>query len=127
MAATNYPQSDEVLNVTFEDLKKEDWCKHTPDCDCPKAVPTFSRLLMRKRLLMKKSKRVRIIERIHPCGRVQYIIQQKHFLFRWRWVDAWLNSMCGASCQDYFDSLEEAKANLCFFDGTKCKETAVLA
>ena len=71
--------------------------------------------------------KVRIIERTSPNGRIQYVIQQKHDLFRWWWVDAWINSMCGASCKDYFDSLEEAKNNLCFFDGTKCKEVVVLS
>lgn len=69
--------------------------------------------------------KTRIIKRTGPDGRVQYIIQQKHFLFRWWWVDAWLNSSCGAYCTDDFDTLEEAQANLCYFDGTPCKETVV--
>ncbi len=67
----------------------------------------------------------RIIKRILPCGRIKYIIQQKHFLFRWWWVDAWINSMSGAWCTDDFDSLEEAEKNLCWFDGTKSTEKVV--
>lgn len=69
--------------------------------------------------------RARIIERTAPDGRVEFVIQQPHFLFRWQWVDAWLNSSCGADCKDYFDSLEEAKKNLCYFDGTPCTEKVV--
>ena len=69
--------------------------------------------------------KARIIKRTGPDGRVQYIIQQKHSLFRWWWVDAWLNSLCGASCLDYFDTLDEAKKNLCYFDGTETKEKVV--
>ena len=67
-------------------------------------------------------RKVRIVERTEPCGRVTYIIQQKHDLFRWWWVDAWINSTCGAVCTDNFDTLEEAEANLCYFDGTTCKD-----
>jgi len=55
-----------------------------------------------------------------------YVIQQKHFLFKWWWVDAWVNSSSGASCQDSFDSLEEAKNNLCYFDNTKVKEKVIV-
>ena len=62
--------------------------------------------------------KARIVKRISPGGRVQYIIQQKHFLFKWWWVDAWINSMSGAWCTDDFDTLEEAQTNLCYFDGT---------
>lgn len=69
--------------------------------------------------------KVRIIERENPDGRIQYIIQQKHHLFRWWWVDAWINSLCGADCRDYFDTLEEAKKNLCYFNGLECKEKVV--
>lgn len=65
----------------------------------------------------------RIIKRTLPDKRVEYVIQQKHFLFRWWWVDAWINSMCGAYCQDSFSTLEEAKENLCYFNGTPAKET----
>ena len=42
----------------------------------------------------------------------KYTIQEKHLLFRWWWVDRWVNSIHGASHQDTFDSLEEAKEHL---------------
>lgn len=71
------------------------------------------------------SKKVRIIKRTMPNGRVEFTIQQKHFLFFWWWVDAWVNSSAGASCTDSFSTLEEAQKNLCYFDGTKCREVVV--
>lgn len=39
---------------------------------------------------------------------VKYVIQERHFLFKWMWVDAWVNSMCGACFQDTFYTLEAA-------------------
>ena len=66
--------------------------------------------------------KTRIIERTCLDGRVKFVIQQPHFLFRWQWVDGWVNSWCGAYCVDSFDTLEKAKANLRYFDGSKCKE-----
>jgi len=71
-------------------------------------------------------KKTRILERTNPDGRVSYVIQQKHFLFFWWWVDAWINSSAGASCTDSFRSLEEAQANLCYFGGSKCREVVVV-
>ena len=62
--------------------------------------------------------KARIVKRTDPAGRVTYVIQQPHFFFRWRWVDAWINSIGGANCKDYFDTLDEAKAHLPYFDGT---------
>jgi len=62
--------------------------------------------------------KVRIIKRTNPGGRVTYVIQQKHWLVWWWWVDAWENCSWGAACSDTFESLEEAKRNLCYFDGT---------
>lgn len=70
-------------------------------------------------------KRVRIIERIYPDGQKKFIIQQKHFLFKWWWVDAWINSLSGAWCTDDFATLKEAKENLCYFDGSSAKERVV--
>ena len=70
-------------------------------------------------------KKVRIVRRIDVDGTVKYVIQQKHYLFRWWWVDAWINSLSGAYCTDSFDSLEEARENLCYFDGSKIIETVV--
>ena len=60
----------------------------------------------------------RIVKRTEVDGRIRYVIQQKHFLFRWWWVDAWINSSVGAYCTDDFDSIEEVKKNLCYFDGS---------
>jgi hypothetical protein len=74
---------------------------------------------------MPKKSKVRIVERTSVDGSVKYVIQQKHFLFRWWWVDAWVNSLDGAWCTDSFDSLEEAQQNLCYFDGSVCKEEVV--
>ena len=62
--------------------------------------------------------KARIIERAAPDGTKNYVIQQKHFLFRWWWVDAWVNSLAGAYCKDTFFTREEAERNLCWFDGT---------
>jgi len=69
--------------------------------------------------------KARIIKRTNVDGRIKYVIQQPHFLFRWWWVDAWINSSSGASCRDYFSTLEEAQKNLCYFDNTKIKEEIV--
>ena len=69
--------------------------------------------------------KTRIIERTHVDGEKSWVIQQKHFLFRWWWVDAWVNSSCGANCTDSFSTLEEAKNNLCYFDGSKGKDKVV--
>jgi len=63
-------------------------------------------------------KKARIIERTAPDGNKKYVIQQKHFLFRWWWVDAWVNSLVGAYCTSTFSTLEEAEKNLCWFNGT---------
>ena len=69
--------------------------------------------------------KAQIIERTGPCGRVEYVIQQKHFLFWWWWVDVWINSSYGAVCRDSFSTLEEAQRNLCYFDGTPRMERVV--
>ena len=65
-------------------------------------------------------KNVRIIKRTMPDGRKVFTIQQKHFLFFWLWVDAWINN--DVSTIDSFSTLEEAQKNLCYFDGTKIKQ-----
>lgn len=67
--------------------------------------------------------KARIIKRTAPDGRIRYIIQQRHFLFRWWWVDAWVNHDVWTT--DSFDSLEEAKENLCWFDGTEWADEVV--
>jgi hypothetical protein len=55
----------------------------------------------------------RIIKRTSPLGMVTYVIQQKHFLYRWRWVDAWMNH--GFETEDSFSTLEEAQRRLPLF------------
>lgn len=69
-------------------------------------------------------RKVRIIERTMPDGRIEFTIQQRHFLFFWWWVDAWMNN--DVSTTDSFSTLEEAQKNLCYFDGTKCREEVVM-
>lgn len=72
-----------------------------------------------------KMDKVRIVQRTSPDGSIKFVIQQKHFLFSWWWVDAWVNSFCGAYCTDSFGSLAEAKRNLCYFDGTPSKDIVI--
>tara|TARA_R110000765_G_scaffold26628_6_gene64931 strand:- start:1921 stop:2142 length:222 start_codon:yes stop_codon:yes gene_type:complete len=69
--------------------------------------------------------KARIIERTRPDGVKSYAIQQRHFIFRWWWVDAWVNSIYGTMITSSFNSLKEAKKNLPFFDGTKVKEKVI--
>lgn len=68
-------------------------------------------------------KNTRIIKRTLPDNTVKFVIQQRHFLFRWWWVDAWINN--SVEYEDSFDTFEEAEKNICYFDGTKCKETVI--
>lgn len=70
-------------------------------------------------------KKCRIVERNYADGIKKYVIQQKHFLFSWQQVDAQVNSSNGAACNDSFPSLEEAKKNLCYFDGSKYDDIVV--
>jgi len=71
------------------------------------------------------AKKCRITERTNPYGRVTYVIQQKHFIFFWWWVDAWINSSAGASCTDSWSTLKEAQDNLCYFDGSESTEKVI--
>lgn len=68
-------------------------------------------------------KKVRIVKRIHSDRSIEYVIQQKHFLFFWWWVDAWMND--DVSTIDSFDTLEEAENNLCYFNGSKMVEEVI--
>ena len=65
----------------------------------------------------------RIIKRTNVDSRVEFVIQQRHFLFRWWWVDAWLNN--DAWTIDSFPTLEQAQNHLCYFDGSKGKEEVI--
>ena len=68
--------------------------------------------------------KARIIKRTCPGARETFVIQQKHFLFRWWWVDAWVNSPDPGATSS-FGSLKEAQDNLWEYDGSKCKEEIV--
>lgn len=72
---------------------------------------------------MSKRKKARIVQRTMPNGRIEYVIKQRHFLFFWLWVDAWVNN--DVSIIDSFPTLEEAQKHLCYFDGTKCVDIEV--
>jgi len=69
--------------------------------------------------------KVRIVKRTYPDDSVRFVIQQKHWILWWMWVDAWLNSWMGAMCLDTFFTLKEAETHLCYFDGTKIKDEEV--
>jgi len=63
-----------------------------------------------------KEMKARIVKKIDVDGFITYIIQTKHPIFRY-WTDgAWLYYSLHT-----FKTLEEAKANLCYFDGSKPK------
>lgn len=67
--------------------------------------------------------KARIVRITNPDKTICYQIQQRHFLFRWRWAPARVN--IDVSVTDTFQTLEEAAANLCYFDGTKPKVEVV--
>jgi hypothetical protein len=68
-------------------------------------------------------KKVKIVK-VTYGGQTFYQIKQRHFIFFWWWVDAWVNSSMGASApMDTFETLEEAQKNMYKFDGTKAIET----
>lgn len=71
------------------------------------------------------SMRCRIVKREGVCGDVNFVIQQKHWLFRWMWADAWENSWAGAACNDSYPTFEIAEHHLCHFDGSICTDTVV--
>ena len=62
--------------------------------------------------------KTRIVQRTLVDGEIIFVIQQRHFLLRWLWVDAWINSLSGATCCDSFYTLDDAKKHLCYFDGS---------
>lgn len=68
-------------------------------------------------------KDVRILKRTSRDGEETFVIQQKDFLFRRWWVDAWVNF--NWFCQYTFDSIEEAMKHLCYHDGTRGSEIVV--
>jgi len=68
-------------------------------------------------------KKIRIVKRTAVDGRITYVIKERHFLFRWWWVDAWVNH--SPYTVSSFSSMEELNENLCYFDGTKTKEEII--
>lgn len=70
-------------------------------------------------------KKTRIVKRTSVDNSITYVIQQRHFLFKWWWVDAWINSLCGAYCTDSFSTLEEAERKFCYFDNSKVKNEII--
>jgi len=56
------------------------------------------------------AKKVRIVERTHPSGRVEYVIQKRLYMWSvtWQWVD-----------QNSFRTLEDAEKDLWRFDGSQ--------
>ena len=62
--------------------------------------------------------KTRILKVTGVDGSIEFVIQQKHWLFFWTWCSAWINSWDGACCRDTFPTLEEAQKNLCYFDGS---------
>ena len=69
--------------------------------------------------------KTRIMERTSTTGRKSFVIQQKHFLLRWLWVDAWVNRLDGVSCVDSFTSIEDARNNLIHFNGDRGTDRVV--
>ena len=69
---------------------------------------------------MKKAK----IVKVSYGNSTYYQIKQRHFIFFWWWVPAWINSSLGASAPpDTYKTLEEAQKNMYLYDGTKAIET----
>lgn len=69
--------------------------------------------------------KTRIVKIEHVDKKIEYQIQQRHFLFYWWWVPAWMNSF-NTSIVDTFRTLDEAKSNLCYFGGGKEKVSVVI-
>ena len=61
-------------------------------------------------------KKARIIERTFPDGTVEYYIQKK--CLWWYDVCEW-DARFDTSFAISFDTLEDARQNLCYYDGTK--------
>ncbi len=56
--------------------------------------------------------KTRIIKRLQPTGHI-FVIQMKHRIWKWLWVDAW--NVVGESVKDYYDTLGEAQERIHFF------------
>lgn len=70
--------------------------------------------------------KARILKTTTPTGGVFYTIQQRHYIFRWWWVDAWINSWLGAACpQTTFNNYADALKQLPLFNGGKYTQEVV--
>ena len=58
--------------------------------------------------------KTRIIKRVWVNWDITYVIQRK---ILWFWVDCWSNYLL-----ESYDTLEEAKKNICYYDWTKNKD-----
>jgi len=75
--------------------------------------------------IFKDFKTVRIVERKHVDGNVEYVIQVRNIWSLFSWHDAWLDSWAGAACRDTFPTLDEARKNICYFDNSKHLDSEV--
>lgn len=66
------------------------------------------------------NEKVRIIERTNVDGEKTWLIQHRHWLFKWKWVYAQVDFPFG-SMNAVFYSLKDAKKNLCYYDGSEPK------
>jgi len=69
--------------------------------------------------------KARIVERTDPAGKVSYVIQIKHWLFRWLWVDV-NDDWAFPHFRPHFQTIEDAKKFLPFYDGTPQKNKVIL-
>lgn len=69
--------------------------------------------------------KTRIVKRTGVDGGVSYVIQQKSWLWWWIWIDAFDNYISSDRARCYNSTLERAKANLCYFDGSRSTEEIV--
>ena len=68
---------------------------------------------------------IRIIKKTSIDGTIDSYIIQKKLFWWWYKCSLGINTCHGSFSKDHFDSLEEAKKHLCYFDGTECKEKIV--
>ena len=66
--------------------------------------------------------KARIIKRTKVSGSIHYVIQQRHWFFRWLWVAGWINNL---SAVDTFPTLESARANMRYFDGSRSTDEVI--
>jgi hypothetical protein len=69
--------------------------------------------------------KARIVKRTSAAGNITYVIQLKHWLFRWFWADAWVSSFDGLNTIDSFATLDDAKEALPRFNGSEKKDEVV--